>query len=410
MTPDPTDGPAAWRRLAVILALSTIGSVGMWSVVVALPHVQAEFGTTRSEASLPYMLLMIGYSLGSVTMGRLVDRHGAMRTVLLGTVMLAAGYVAAAFANNIILFALAHGLLIGLLGASATFAPLVADASLWFRRRRGIAVALAASGNYLAGAIWPTVLDTVIAAHGWRVAHLGVAAFCLMTMLPLALLLRARPPAAPVVAKSAAEQRAADRPLGMSKTALTITLCVAGLGCCVAMAMPQVHIVAYCGDLGYGVARGTEMLSLMLVCGIASRVASGFIADRIGGLATLLLSSTLQAMTLALYLFFDGLASLYVISALFGLVQGGIVPSYAVVVREHFPAKEAGTRVGVVLMATMWGMALGGWLSGYIFDLTGSYAMAFLNGVAWNAMNVVIITTLLIRARGGRSRPAPAMA
>lgn len=150
------------------------------------------------------------------------------------------------------------------------------------------------------------------------------------------------------------------------------------------------------------------MLSLMLVCGVLSRVASGFIADRIGGLATLLLGSALQGATLALYLFFDGLASLYVISALFGLVQGGIVPSYAVVVREHFPAKEAGTRIGVVLMATMVGMALGGWLAGLIFDLTGSYAMAFLNGVAWNAMNVAIIATLLIRARGGRVAPASA--
>ena len=404
MSADPTDGPAAWRRLCVILALSTIGSVGMWSVVVALPHVQAEFGATRSEASIPYTLLMIGYSLGSVTMGRLVDRQGAMRTVLLGTVMLATGYVAAAFSNSIIVFALVHGLLIGLLGASATFAPLVAEASLWFRRRRGIAVALAASGNYIAGAIWPPVLDTAIAAHGWRVAHLGVAVFCLMTMIPLALLLRARPPAQPVVTMTAAQQRAADRPLGMSPTTLTVVLCVAGLGCCVAMSMPQVHLVAYCGDLGYGVARGTEMLSLMLVCGVVSRVASGFIADRIGGLATLLLGSMLQAATLALYLFFDGLASLYLISALFGLSQGGIVPSYAVVVREHFPAKEAGTRVGVVLMATMWGMALGGWLSGYIFDLTGSYAMAFLNGVAWNAMNVAIIATLLIRARRSARR------
>ncbi|MGG5809783.1 MFS transporter [Falsiroseomonas sp. CW058] len=408
MTSPLIDGPAAWRRLAAILALCTTGSIGMWSVVVALPHVQAEFGATRSEASLPYTLLMLGFSAGSILMGRMTDRFGAMPPVLAGAVMLSGGYVVSGLAPSLLVFALAHGVLIGLLGASATFAPLMADASLWFQRRRGIAVAIAACGNYLAGAVWPPVLDLLISAHGWRVAHLVIGAFCLVTMLPLALLLRARPPVLRAAPMTAAEQREADRPLGLSKNALTAVLCCAGLGCCVAMAMPQVHIVAYCGDLGYGVARGTEMLSLMLAFGIVSRIASGFIADRIGGLATLLLGSVLQGVALAFYLFFDGLASLYVISAMFGLFQGGIVPSYAVIVRELFPPKEAATRVGIVLMSTMVGMALGGWLSGLIFDLSGSYAMAFLNGVAWNAMNVAIVATLLLRARRGRGRGAVA--
>lgn len=398
------DSAFAWRRLAAILALCTIGSVGMWSVVVVLPHVQAEFGATRSEASLPYTALMLGFALGSILMGRLTDTQGAMRVVMLGSCMLAAGYMLAGLAPSLLVFTLAHGLLIGLLGASATFGPLMADASLWFQRRRGIAVALAASGNYLAGVVWPPLLHWLVTAHGWRTAHLVIGAVCLCTMIPLALLLRARPPALRSAPMTAAEQRSADRPLGLSKNALTAVLCVAGVGCCVAMSMPQVHIVAYCGDLGYGVARGTEMLSLMLAFGIVSRIASGFIADRIGGLATLMLGSLLQGVALVFYLFFDSLTSLYVISAMFGLFQGGIVPSYAVAVRELFPAKEAGTRVGVVLMSTMVGMALGGWLSGYIFDLTGSYAMAFLNGVAWNAMNVAIVATLLIRARGGGLR------
>jgi MFS family permease len=168
------------------------------------------------------------------------------------------------------------------------------------------------------------------------------------------------------------------------------------------MAMPQVHIVAYCGDLGYGAARGAEMLSLMLACGIISRIGSGFIADRIGGVATLLLGSVLQGGALFLYLMFDGLGSLYVISALFGLFQGGIVPSYAIIVREYFAPREAGARLGLVLMATLGGMALGGWISGYIFDLTGSYRIAFLNGLAWNLLNGSIVLWLLLR---GRSRP-----
>jgi MFS family permease len=175
--------------------------------------------------------------------------------------------------------------------------------------------------------------------------------------------------------------------------------------------MPQVHIVAYCGDLGYGVARGAEMLSLMLGFGIFSRIASGFIADRIGGVATLLLGSTLQGVALLLYLFFDGLASLYVISALFGLFQGGIVAMYAIIIRDYFPPQEAGTRLGIVLMATLLGMALGGWMSGALFDFTGSYRAAFVNGLIWNLLNVSIAVWLLMRTVGGprtaELQPAP---
>ena len=185
-----------------------------------------------------------------------------------------------------------------------------------------------------------------------------------------------------------------------------VLLFIAGIACCVAMSMPQVHIVAYCGDLGYGPARGAEMLSMMLGFGLISRIAGGFIADRIGGVATLLISSVLQGVALLLYLFFDGLFSLYVISALFGLFQGSIVPMYAIIVREYFAPQEAGTRLGIVLLATLGGMALGGWMSGLIFDLTGSYQAAFLNGLGWNLVNVSIVTWLLFRpGRRGWSRP-----
>jgi MFS family permease len=407
-SPDPAealiDSRQAWIRLAAIVGLATLGGAGMWTVVVALPYVQAEFGATRAEASLPYTLTMIGFAGGGILMGRLADRFGIMVPVLFGTVMLSAGYVLASMSGSLTAFALAQGVLIGGLGSSAAFGPLMADASLWFRRRRGIAVALAASGNYLAGTVWPPILQALIVAQGWRTAHLLVGLALLVTMLPLALLLRIRAPMPRIAPRAAGAPLPADaRPLGLRPNVLTALLCIAGVGCCVAMAMPQVHIVAYCGDLGYGVARGTEMLSLMLACGIVSRIASGFIADRIGGLATLLLGSLLQAVALAFYLFFDSLVSLYLISALFGLFQGGIVPSYAVVVREYFPARQAGTRVGIVLMATLLGMALGGWLSGLVFDWTGSYAMAFLNGIAWNAVNVTIMVWLLLRR--GRYHP-----
>ncbi|MBY0338706.1 MAG: MFS transporter [Acetobacteraceae bacterium] len=398
---DLLDSGAAWRRLAAIIALGAVGGVGLWSVVVALPHVQAEFGATRAEASLPYTLVMLGLAAGAVAMGRAADRFGPMRPLVLGTVIISAGYVLAGLAPSLLVFALAHGLLIGL-GSSASFAPLVADASLWFRRRRGIAVALAACGNYFAGAAWPPILTALIEAYGWRVAHVAVGVACLVLMLPLSLALRARAP-------GLREPPPAPRPGGpvpMSSNALTAVLCVAGFACCMAMAMPQVHIVAYCGDLGYGVARGAEMLSLMLVTGVVSRIASGFIADRIGGLLTLLLGSTLQGLALLLFLFFDSLASLYLLSALFGLVQGGIVPAYAVIVRERLPAAEAGGRIGIVLMSTMVGMAAGGWMSGVVFDLTGSYAAAFVNGVLWNLVNVAVVLWLL--GRGASRRPAAA--
>ena len=390
----------AWVRLAAAIGLSTIGSVGMWSVVVILPAVQAEFGTDRAGGSLPYTLVMLGFVGGSVLMGRLADRFGVAVPVFAGTISLGVGYAVTAAAPTMWVFALASGVFIGLFGASAVFSPLVADTSRWFDRNRGIAVALCASGNYLAGAVWPPILQALVAAEGWRTAQLVVGAVCVVAMLPLALVLRRPVPAeAPRTASAAAARaRAEARPLGLAPNTLQGLLVVAALGCCVAMSMPQVHIVAYCVDLGYGPARGAEMLALMLGFGIVSRLASGLIMDRIGGLATLLLGSLLQAFALALYLPFDGLAALYLVSATFGLFQGGIVPSYAFIVREYFPSGQAGTRVGIAISATLAGMALGGWLSGAMFDLTGSYRAAVLNGLAWNALNVAIVAWLLRRA------------
>jgi MFS family permease len=287
----------------------------------------------------------------------------------------------------------------------------VADTSLWFVKRRGIAVAVCASGNYVAGAIWPPVVQHFVAAYGWRPTCIGLGVFSGVVMAGLALLMQPRPPLAVAAApRAAAPGRApvqpSNRPFGLSLAQAQGALCVAGVACCVAMAMPQVHIVAYCGDLGYGVARGAEMLSLMLACGIVSRLVSGAICDRIGGIRTLLLGSVLQGTALLLFLPFDGLVSLYVISALFGLFQGGIVPSYAIIVREHFPPKEAGARVGTVLMCTLLGMALGGWMSGKVFDLTGSYQAAFVNGIAWNLLNGAIAGWLLWRS----TRPQAASA
>jgi MFS family permease len=396
---DLVDSLAAWRRLAIAVLLSTLGGVGMWSFVVALPSVASDFGLSRSAASAPFSALMIGFALGGVVMGRWADRSGVMAPMLAATIALATGYVAAGLSASYLQLTLAHGLLIGLLGASATFGPLIADTSHWFLRRRGLAVAIAASGSYLAGTFWPPVVQYCIDHYGWRATHVGIGAFCLVTMLPLAWMLRRRAPLHDD-ADGPATRAMPAFPLGLRPAMLQGLLIVAGVSCCVAMSMPQVHLVAYCADLGYGAARGAEMLSLMLGFGIVSRLASGWIADRIGGLATLLLGSVMQCVALFLYVPFDGLASLYVISALFGLFQGGIVPSYAIIVREYFAPREAGARVGTVLMATLGGMALGGWMSGAVFDLTGSYRAAFVNGIGWNLLNISIAAWLLLRARG----------
>jgi MFS family permease len=389
------DSSYAWMRLAAAAVLGTIGSVGMWSVPVALPAVQVEFGVPRAEASLPFTLAMMGFAFGGVVLGRISDRLGIIAPLAIGAVMIGAGYIAAGLASSLWLFALAYAL-VGA-GTSATFAPLMADLSQWFTRRRGIAVAIASSGNYVAGTIWPPLLEHFITRDGWRATHFGIGIFCVIAMLPLLLALR-RPTPAHAPAGSAGAS-ATQSSIGLSPNALQALLCVAGLACCVAMSMPQVHIVAYCGDLGYGPARGAEMLSLMLGFGIFSRLGTGFIADRIGGVPTLLMGSTLQGVALLLYYFFDSLTSLYVISALFGLFQGGIVPSYAIIVREYFPSREAGTRIGLVIMATLFGMALGGWMSGAIFDYSGSYRAAFANGLGWNLLNVTIATWLLLRTR-----------
>lgn len=399
---DAIESPYAWMRLAVSLLLMTIGGSGMYSITVVLPRIQADFSANRADVSLAYTLMMIGFGIGGVLMGRLADRFGVMVAVLVGAVGLGLGFIGAGLAPGIVLFCLAQGLFIGMLGTSATFAPLVADTSQWFDRRRGIALAICMSGNYAAGAVWPPILQWLIDGWGWRSAYMAIGVFCLLAMLPLALVLRRRPPAQDLVSITPRPFAAAPggaRPMGLSPGTAQALLCVAGLSCCVAMSMPQVHIVAYCGDLGFGAARGAQMLSLMLGMGVISRLVSGWISDRIGGLRTLLLGSILQGIALLLFLPFKGLVSLYVVSGLFGLFQGGIVPAYALIVREHFSPAQAGARVGTVLMATLLGMALGGWMSGALFDLTGSYQAAFVNGIAWNLLNLLIVAFLLYRIR-----------
>ena len=397
---DGVDSTYAWTRLAVSCVITTIGGVGLWSVVVVLPTVETAFGVARAGASLPYTTLMIGFAVGGILMGRLADRRGITVPLALGAVALGLGYILAAMATSLWQFMLVHGVFIGLLGSSATFGPMIADVSRWFLRHRGMAVSIVACGSYFAGALWPPVIQYFVDGWGWRATHVGIGVFCLVTILPLSLLLRR--PSPDTGSANAARGLRDPRASGLSPRALQGLLIVAGLSCCLAMAMPQVHIVALCTELGYGAAAGVQMLSLMLAAGIVSRLAFGVLADRIGPLPTLLISSGLQMLSLLLFLPFDGLAPLYLVSALFGLAQGGIVPTYAMVVRAYFPAAEAGARIGLVISATLVGMAIGGWMSGAIFDMYFSYGPAFVNGALWNLLNVMIALYLLWRLRAGR--------
>lgn len=397
---------AAWRLAAALLA-ATLGSAPMYVLPVVLPEVQRDFGIGRGDAALAYTVTMIGLGAGGYLCGRWADRWGMAWILALGGVGTLAGFLLSAVAPGLVVFALAHCVLLGFLGMGSSFAPLIADTGLWWQRRRGVAVAVVASGNFLAGTLWPPVVQAGIEAFGWRATFSSMGVICGLGMVGLSLCMRQRPPAiahpgGPDGATAAASGLSSDRPFGLSALGAQWLLFFAAVCCCVAMAMPQVHIVAYCADLGFGAARGAEMLSLMLGFGVVSRLASGWISDQIGGMRTLLLGSALQAVALALFLPFDGLGSLYVISAMFGLFQGGIFPAYAIIVREYFPPEQVGARTGGVMVGGQVGMALGAWLSGQVFDLTGSYDAAFFNGIAWNLVNLAIVLWLMWRIRPGR--------
>lgn len=391
-----TDSRYSWIRLSITLTAAVIANVGIWAIIVIMPAVELEFAASRAETSLPYTLTMIGFALGNFMLGRAVDRFGVTRALIGAAFGIAAGFGLATLSQSVVMLSVAQ-LIVGFASAVG-FGPLIADISHWFVRRRGIAVALVASGNYLSGAFWPMVLAGILEDNGWRSVYLFLAAITLVGVIPLAFALR-RPVPQDVQATAQAESLLNAQSAGLSPRALQYLLGLAGIGCCVAMSMPQVHIVSYCVDLGYGPAVGAEMLALMLLGGVGSRLASGLLADRLGGVRTLLIGSTLQCLALFLYLPSNAMISLYIVSLVFGLSQGGIVPSYALIVREYMPAREAGARVGFVLMATIMGMAIGGWMSGWIYDVSGSYQLAFINGILWNGLNIAVMLWLLNRSR-----------
>ena len=399
-------------RLFASLLLMAVAGSAMYAAILVLEPAAAEFDTGRGAGSMPYTLFMIGFALGGVMMGRLSDRFGIIAPALLASLCLPAGLLFAARATELWQFSVSLGVLCGLFGMAATFAPVASDISHWFTARRGLAVGTVISGTYVAGAVWPPILQHLIDTHGWRGTFHGLGILTLFTMLPLSLLLY-RPVLVDHEDEDGLTRRDGTRrrPLGLSGRSLQGLLCIAGVGCCVAMAVPQVHIVPFVIDLGFDAVHGARMLALMLGFGVVSRLASGWISDRVGGLKTLFLGSTLQGLVIFAYLFAGELTTLYVLAVTFGLSQGGIVPSYTMIIRALFPAGEAGWRIGTTMLFTVCGMALGGWLAGALYDLTGNYTASILAALGFNVLNLGIAAWLLARDRvlpDGEAIPQPA--
>ena len=390
-------------RLFASLIIMTIGATGMYAVILSLKPILVEFESSRAAASLPYAFTMIGYGLGGILMGKISDRFGVFWPVLFAGFMLSAGFAIASIADNLLQLCIIQAVMIGLLGSGATFAPLVADTSHWFTHRRGIAVGIVISGNYLAGAIWPPIIQDMIDAANWRTAYTTLAVIT-VSILPILSFILYRRPNIEHAEITSDSNGISGRPLGFAPNTLQCVICFAGIGCCIAMSVPQVHIIPYVTDLNFEARHGANMLAIILGCGVVSRIVSGVICDRIGGLNTLLLGSALQLVVLILYLPFDSLTALYTLAALFGLSQGGIVPSYTIIVRTFFKAKDAGWRIGMALFFTMLGMAVGGWLAGALYDLTGSYELAFINAIGFNIANLAIAG--MLRQRLTKSKPA----
>ena len=390
------DSQQAWFRLAIIFAMSVIGTAGMWSVVIILPNIQSEFALDRAASTYPYVATMFGYGIGNVIIGRMLDRIGIKKPIIFALSLLVASYILSIFVRDVFFLSIIQFFL-GF-SAAAFFGPMMADISNYFYRRKGLAVSLVASGQHLCGAIWPFLIKDFLLDGDWRNAHLFIAIVCSILIPILFYLLGNKKPKVDLNQNlpSRKDDINSKVKLSISNKRVQVLLMFAGVFCCVAMSMPQVHIVPLCIDNGYGLAVGTEILSFMLFAAVASRVIFGFLSDKIGPIQTLLLGSSLQAISLTMFLPFNSQLSLYIVAIFFGLSQGGIVPIYAVIISKFLPSNEVAERVGLLIFATIVGMSLGGWLSGEIYDFTKSYKLAFINGIFWNIINLCIMIYLFI--------------
>ena len=390
------DSKEAWLRLIIIFTMSVIGTAGMWSVVIIMPSIQNEFSLDRAASTYPYVATMFGYGVGNIIIGRLLDKIGIRKPIIFALTLLVASYLLSVLATNVFLLSIIQFFL-GF-SAAAFFGPMMADISKYFYTRKGLAVSLVASGQHLCGAIWPFLIKDYLVEGEWKNAHFFIAFVCSTCIPILVFFLSDKKVKSRDIPKNFEKQDNVNTSvkLSISNKQIQILLMFAGVFCCVAMSVPQVHIVPLCIDFGYGLAVGTEILSFMLFAAVTSRILFGFLSDRIGPIQTLILGSSLQAISLSMFLPFNSQLSLYIIAVFFGLSQGGIVPIYAVIISKFLPANEVAERVGFLIFATIIGMSLGGWVSGEIFDYTNSYKLAFLNGIFWNIINVSIMVYLYL--------------
>lgn len=402
--PPSIEGRASWVAASVTLAILSISYGSPLLVVVGLKPIQADLGTDRSVIALAGALVWLGTGFGGIPMGWLADRIGIRPVIAIGAVMMALGLAISTVGGTVPLY-LGHGLLIGLIGNGAMYAPLLVYVSRWFDRRRGTAIALISSGQYIAGVFWPSIFERGIAAYGWQTAMLAYAVIVLAGILPLLPLLHAPPPAV-----SASPMVRAGRDgsvLSLSPGLVQVLICVAGFCCCIPMAIPSSHLVAFCSDIGISPVQGAAMLSVLLACAFVSRQFWGAMADRVGGLRTVMAGSAVQAVAIAAFVLTQNEVGLFFIAGVYGLGFSGIIPSYSVAIRDLFPSADASWRIPTMLFTAMTGMAVGSWGAGRIYDHFGTYAPAFATGVVFNIINLILLGFLVHRLP---RRSAPAFA
>ena len=400
--------PYGWVVVFASLALHSISLGAPAILFVALKPIAADLDTVRAVPSMAYSLMMIGTGIGGIAMGRWMDRYGVMQPVLFGAVMICLGALLASHAEGRWSLYIATGLLMGLLGKAAMVAPLVANVTRWFDRRRGLAVAIITSGQGLAGAVWPTVVQHFNELVGWRGTFLYFGVFAAAAMVPAAFLLRPRPPIAvsdrPAGGIDADDRRVLDLPPHVAQGLMWLAV----IGCCTAMSVPIVHLVSHVTDQGYTLEQGARVLSVLFAAAFVSRLGFGMLADRIGPVRTLLIGSASMAAMLLAFTFATSYTGLLTAALLFGLGFSGIMPCYPLLIRLLFPVSQAGGRIAAQYMFAAGGMALGGWIGGVVFDLTGSYSPAFLVAFAFNAMNFVVMSFFHLRQTRLKLSPRPA--
>jgi MFS family permease len=395
--PASIENRASWVIAWVTIGLLSLSYGSPLLVVVGLKPIAQDLGTSRSIIALAAALTWVGTGAGGILMGWAADRFGVRSVVVFGALMIAVG-LAISSIGSVWAILVGHALFVGLLGNGAFYPPLLIYVSRWFDRRRGTALALISSGQYVAGMLWPTLFERAMAAYGWQWTMLGFAAILVVTLPPIALVFLHRPPEPPTsfAFETAVGRR---RVLGLNPNLVLGMLAVAGFMCCVPMAVPQSHLVAFCTDIGLAATQGAAMLSVLQASAFCSRMFWGWLADRIGGLPTAFAGSACQALAITAFLWTQSEAGLFAIAAAYGLGFSGIIPAYVLAIRELYPSREASWRVPVVLFISMGGMAFGSWFAGLLYDSYGFYAPAFAVGAIFNLANLVLLAFLVIRQR-----------